>query len=91
MENMTYESLSSSNPTMEASESDLLLGKSNTAPPAAGLPEHDTGLHESLEAPVLSSETRAENELSPSTPVSFEKKLSTPEPLPPVGVPGLVM
>ncbi|KAF8703532.1 hypothetical protein HU200_032345 [Digitaria exilis] len=64
-------------PTMEASESDLLLGKSNTAPPAAELPEHDTGLHESLEAPVLSCETRAENELSPSTP----------EPLP-MGVPG---
>lgn len=66
-------------PTMEASEGDLLLGKSNTAPPAAELPEHDTGLHESLEAPVLSCETRAENELSPSTP----------EPLP-MGVPGLV-
>ncbi|PUZ47748.1 hypothetical protein GQ55_7G191000 [Panicum hallii var. hallii] len=77
LENMTCGSLGANNPTIEASASDSLLGKSNSSLPAAGFPEHDPGQHESLEAPVLSCETRAENELSPSTP----------EPLP-EGVPG---
>ncbi|CAO2035557.1 unnamed protein product [Urochloa humidicola] len=66
LENMTCGILSANNPTIEESENDSLLGKSNTAPPAAGITEHDTGEHESLEAPVLSCEARAENELSPS-------------------------
>ena len=71
LENMTCGSLSANNPTIEASASDSPLGKSNKSLP---------GQHESLEAPVLSCETRAENELSPSTL----------EPLP-EGVPGLVL
>ncbi|CAL5068593.1 unnamed protein product [Urochloa decumbens] len=66
LENMTSGILSANNPTIEESKNDLLLGKSNTAPPAAGIADHDTGEHESLSAPVLSCETRAENELSPS-------------------------
>ena len=68
---MSCGSLSANNPTIEASASDSPLGKSNKSLP---------GQHESLEAPVLSCETRAENELSPSTL----------EPLP-EGVPGLVL
>ncbi|OEL30918.1 hypothetical protein BAE44_0008066 [Dichanthelium oligosanthes] len=68
LENMTCGSLSASNPTIEASANDSLLGKSNTAPPAVEFPEHDSGEHESLEARVLRCETRIENELSPSTP-----------------------
>ena len=71
---------SANNPTIEASASDSLLGKSNSSLPAAGFPEHDPGQHDSLEASVLICETRAENELSPSTL----------EPLP-EGVPGLVL
>ncbi|CAN6276117.1 unnamed protein product [Urochloa humidicola] len=66
LENMTCGVLGANNPTIEESGNDSLLGKSNTAPPAAGIPEHDTGEHESLEAPILSCETRAESELSPS-------------------------
>lgn len=42
LENMTCGSLSANNPTMEAPESDSLLGKLNTTP-AAGFSEHDTG------------------------------------------------
>ena len=56
---MTCGSLSANNPTIEVSASDSPLGKSNKSLP---------GQHESLEAPVLSCETRAENEVSPSTP-----------------------
>ncbi|RCV34253.1 hypothetical protein SETIT_7G146400v2 [Setaria italica] len=78
IENMTCGSLSENNPSIEASGNNSLLEKSNTIPPpSAEFPEHDAGEHESPEAPVLSCETGAENELSPSTP----------EPLP-EGVPG---
>jgi cohesin complex subunit SCC1 len=69
----------SANCTTEASENDSLLGKLNTAAPAAGFPGlgSDTG-EESLEPLVIRCETRADNKLSPSTPEPLQE-----------GIPGL--
>jgi cohesin complex subunit SCC1 len=69
----------SANYTTEASENDSLLGKLNTAAPAAGFPGlgSDTG-EESLEPLVIRCETRADNKLSPSTPEPLQE-----------GIPGL--
>lgn len=77
---MTCGSLSA-NYKAKASRNDLLLGKLNPAPPTPGFPEldSDTG-EESVEPPVISCRTRADDELSPSTP----------EPLPEV-IPGLFL
>jgi len=77
LENMTCGSLSANNPTIEASASDSPLGKSNKSLP---------GQHESLEAPVLSCETRAENELSPSTLEPLPEGVPGPSSSPTFGV-----
>jgi len=74
---MTCGSLSANNPTIEASASDSPLGKSNKSLP---------GQHESLEAPVLSCETRAENELSPSTLEPLPEGVPGPSSSPTFGV-----
>ncbi|KAG0526397.1 hypothetical protein BDA96_06G142400 [Sorghum bicolor] len=78
LENMACGSRSA-NYTTEASENDSLLGKLNTATPAAGFPElgNDTG-EESLEPLVLRCKTRADNELSPSTPEPVQEGIPEP-------------
>ncbi|CAD6260455.1 unnamed protein product [Miscanthus lutarioriparius] len=78
LENMACGSRSA-NYTTEASENDSLLGKLNTAAPAAGFPGlgSDTG-EESLEPLVIRCETRADNELSPSTPEPLQEGIPGP-------------
>ncbi|KAJ1271634.1 hypothetical protein BS78_06G142100 [Paspalum vaginatum] len=80
LENMTCENLSANYRTIEASENDSLLGKSNTVPPSAGFSEHDTGENESLEPHVLSCKTNIANELSPSTPEPLPEGVPDPGP-----------